>query len=198
MDDAIDLLDDDGTEYPQSFEVVRLGESATMLLLFTTGGERARLHWVADPAARGWQLCPGVGCPLCHCSQVANPAILLPVISVARRSVEVMWMFEQKGPGTLRTGLDPHLRGSDLSDKLFHVERHGSKFDVKVTPLGPSADRCVAAVKGFMAAREQGLRLRSAFHEYSAADLAELPEVQNMLAAHPGWHPPESPNASPV
>jgi hypothetical protein len=194
--DILDALDGGEAELPQTLDPVRLSESTSLLLVFTTDGQRESLHFVDDPAVNAYVPCPGAACPLCHCGQAPTAYYLMPVVNLARRAVEVLRISTRRGPGTLAAGLLPHLRGDDLANKLFRVQRTGAKFVVEVQALGVDADRCVSVVKGFLAAREQGLSLSSAFPEYSATDLAEVPAVQRMVDAIGGWKAPEHGDAA--
>lgn len=195
MVDLLEAIGSDEPEYPQTLEQVRLGTDPTFLLLFTKDVDIAALHYLSDPEAGGYVICPGANCPLCYCGKASKQVCLLPVVDVASRSVRVLRVSKARNPGALLSALLPHLEGGDLVDKLFAVARNGAKFTVTVQALGPNADRCTAVVQGFLEARKQGLDLLSAFASYSATDLADVAEVRRLLDACGGWDPKGSGNA---
>lgn len=193
MTDILDLADAASGAMSQPLEPVRLSENAALLLLFTRDAERVKLHFVSDPAVNSYVACHGPGrCPMCHCAQVPSDLALLPVVNVAVRAVQVLRISMRKGPGALMTLLTPHLRGEDLVNKLFRIQRLGAKYVVDVQALAPDADRCVVVVKDFDAAHKSGLKLSSAFPDFTPAELAEVPQVRQMLDSVGGWKAPEA------
>jgi hypothetical protein len=169
---------------------VRLSESPTAILAFTTDADEADLHFERDPTVNAYVLCPGTGCPLCHLAQQPEHFQLLPVVNIERRAVEVLRISMKRGPGTLAAGLLPHLRDPHIDEKYFVITRSGAVHAVVARPLGERADRCVDVIQAFRSGREGGLSLLTAFHSYSAEDLAEVPRVRRLLDADDGWSPP--------
>lgn len=177
-------------EFPELLEPVRLGPLPTALLLFTPDAEEVSLHFVADQAVRSYVPCPGDECPLCYCGVRPSPAFLLPVISIQRRCVQVLRVAQRRGPGSLFTMLAPHLGEEDMANKLYLIRRDGGRYLVETQDLGERADRCDRVITGFLKAREEGLRLTSAFPSYTSEELAEVEEVKRFLDAVGGWSAP--------
>ncbi len=190
MVDIQEVLEAEEPSGPEQLEPVRLGEEPSLLMLFTSDGERARLHFEPDSAVNGYLPCPGEGCPLCFLGQSPKDFALLPVLNLEKRAVEVLRISTRRGPGTLAAGLLPHLRDEAIENEVFSISRVGAKFRVEVRPLGERADRCTGVIEAFLRARGEGLSLLSAFAEYTAAELAEIERVRLKLDAVGGWTPP--------
>jgi hypothetical protein len=176
---------------PQRLEVVRLGANPALILCFTRDSEPARMHWEDDPTVHAHVPCTDGGCPACFSHEVPVAYHLLPVIEVEKRKVGVLMVSMARGPQSLAAHLLPHLRDSDVDNKLFVISRVQWKFDVTVRPLGERADRCTDIVKAFVAAHSRGLSLLSAFPKLSPADWAEVPRMRARLNTLGGWTPPE-------
>ena len=190
MADLLHIASEEEPEYPEVLEQVRLGLKPTYVLVFTRDVESVLTHYVEGPPVNGYVPCPGARCPICHVGDAPVKLHLLPVLSIARRAVEVLRISDRRGAGSLFSGLLPHLLGDDTAEKLFSITRNGAVFSVKVQALGEDADRCPGVIKGFVEAQEKGLSLRSAFPAYSAVELAEVPSVRRVLDARGGWEPP--------
>jgi hypothetical protein len=180
-----------GSDGPETLERARISAAPTLLMLFDDSVENVALHYVYDEAVNSYVPCPGVGCPACFLGEAPHPTFLLPVLHLARRAVQVLLVSPKRGPGTLASGLLPHLEDpTGYADKVFAVTRNGGKFTVRVHALGERADRCVSVVAGFVKARAEGLSLLAAFPEYSAVEFSEIGTVRRGLDAVGGWVPP--------
>lgn len=199
MVDILDLADEASGAMSQPLEPVRLSENATLLLFFTREAARAKLHFVPDPAVSSYVECMGPGrCPLCYCAQVPVDMALLPVVNAAMRAVQVLRIPTRRGAGMLMTHLIPHLRGDDVVNKLFRVQRLGAKYVVEVQALPHDADRCLDVVRDFETVRKAGLKLTSAFPDFTPAELAEVPQIRKMLDSIGGWKTPEGDSGAEV
>ncbi len=189
----VDILDAFGASGgPERLEVVRIGATATMLMLFTSDADPARLHWEDDPTVKSYVPCPGAGCPLCFVHEAQTEYQLLPVLELEKKRVGVLMVSMARGPFSLAAQILPHLRDKEIQDKLILVSRDRGKYSVTVRPLGERADRCASAIQAFAQVREAGLRLVTAFPKLSAVELAEVPRVRAKLDAMGGWQPPEA------
>ena len=183
----------DEQEPTKHLEPVRLSEDPSMLLLFTDEVDTAELHFVDDETVFAYVPCPKTGCPVCFLGMMPRTFHLLPVLNVVKRAVEVLRVSARRGPGTLASGLLPHLTGHGTENKLLLVTRHTSKFYVEVASLSDDADRCTKVIQSFLTARESDLSLLTAFPQFSATDLADVPSIRRALNAVGGWDETQNP-----
>jgi hypothetical protein len=178
---------------PEMLELVRLSKTPTLVQLFTADGAKVRLHYEEDETVRSYLPCPGDGCPLCYLGRAAEENFLLPAVSIKTGQVGVLRISLTRSPWSLAAGITPHLDSPDIADKVFEITRDGNRYRVQALPLGEDADRNERAIKGYLAACENGLRPSSALPEYTVAELAEVPSIRRLLNARGGWKPPQSP-----
>jgi hypothetical protein len=169
-----------------ALSAVRLGESDTLLVPFTTSMCRVETHYVDSDAHRGYVRCNGEGCLLCRVGRHRDTRDLLPVYDVVARAVAVLPVPPSVRPHALRPQLMPVLRRlKDGDDRLLlSVRKSGYEYKVGTAPLPDDADDGAAAVATFQAAFDAGeIDLASVWPRLDDDTLAGIPEVASAMRA---------------
>ncbi len=184
MANLFDLIQSSDEGPTTQLHELKLNENPSMVLFFTIEHtEDVPLHFQDDKEVDGYVPCPGEECPNCEIGDKSQAFLLLPAYSLDSRRVSVLKVSRRRGPGTLLGQLLPHLGGDDTTKKFFVLRRSGrsSTFEVSVRPLPQEADHGEDAIAAFLAAHKEGLKLSSAFPQYTAEELRRLPKVANRL-----------------
>lgn len=174
---------------PKSLQELRLGKEPSMVLLFTEEAEDVLLHYEKDEAVRSFVPCPGKDCPLCYVGSAPQKFLLLPVYNIETCRVEVLRIPTTRGPETLVASLLPLLKDPNISNKLFLLSRNIARYRVEIHDLSEDADRGIDAIQSFMEACGNGLKLVSAFPQWSAKELAGVERIRRKLDACGGYSP---------
>jgi hypothetical protein len=177
---------EDGGQPAAQLEVVRLTQSASTLVLFTTTMRRVYLHYLDYRAIKGYVRCNGKGCRLCSVGRARETRDLLPVYDVQNGAVAILPISPSLRPHALRPQLTRVLRDLAAGGKLQQVEiRSGDrKFLVNVLPLQPGADHGAAAVADFLERLDaRHVDLAAAYQRLDDEDLAKIDEVRALMAA---------------
>ena len=169
---------------------MRLGSEPAMALLFTADAQETRLHYIGDESVRSYVVCPGTGCPACHCGVEPRQFNLLPVFDVAACAVKVLRVSARRQQDGLGPLLLPHLRDKAIASKLILISRNGATYTLEARLLAAHANRGEAAIKAFLDELQAGLKLETSFPRMSPEELAEVPAITAKLAAIGGWQPP--------
>jgi hypothetical protein len=177
---------------------LRLGVEPTMALLFTADCDDVRLHYIGDESVKAYVICPGAGCPACHCAVEPQLFNLLPVLDVASGTVKVLRISARRQRGGLGPLLVPLLRSQDVGSRVILISRNVAQYRVESRPLGMHADRGEAAIKAFLDQKAGGLKLESAFPQMTHEELSDVPSIAAKLAAIGSWKPPSHEGSEPA
>jgi hypothetical protein len=174
-------------------KTVYLRDEPSMLLCFTPDAESANLHFEGDESVRRYLVCPGPGCPICFLGAVPIKHGLLPVFNVESCAVEVLQVSDKRGPNALGPLMTRVLADPDIASKVVFVTRSKSNvFAVTTQPLAETADHGEAAIRAFLEAQQNGLKLITAYWRPTATELANVERVRRKLEVKPGWQPPST------
>lgn len=183
MPKASDLFRGAVDDNPLVLKTVAIRGEPVMLRLFTDEYEDVSLHYENDDAVRGYLVCPGRGCPLCHLGNAPQLSHLFAVYNFETRAVEVLRVPASLGPGSLFSQLRPLFMDPGVADKLVTIAGAKGVYAVRSRELAATVDRGTAAITAYVDAAKAGLKLRSAFAVMTAKDLACVARIRVKLEA---------------
>jgi hypothetical protein len=179
----IDLL----TEFEASsldrtaLERVRLDESETAIIPFTTEAEGLDLHYCKEPDLTDYIACNGKNCILCQIGRAKTTRHLLPVFLPASGLIGVLPVSPSLRPRSLWPQLAQALK--DGSRKAIFVSRvQGDSYTVTAVPLQDDVADGAEVIKTFLENHQKGtIELASVFPMVTNEQLAAIPEIDRML-----------------
>jgi hypothetical protein len=161
--------------------VVRLDQSESIVVPFTSKITEAKLHYCEEPEIRGYLTCNGRKCVICRVGRQVDVRALLPVYHPATQSIAVLPISSSSRPGALRPQLLPILRsGRRVAIAIRKPDR--AVFLVSEIELRDGMDDGARIVKDFLDRwRDSKVDLASVYPRYDNAVLAAVPAIAAIL-----------------
>ena len=162
-------------------EPVRLNESETPIIVFTTEGESVQLHYNNEADIKGYSHCNGKDCVLCKIGKKVEEKITIPVYHAAEERVGILLVSTAMTPLALAPQLSPILESEKL--QIVFISRNGGKFTVTHKDLDPNVDAGESIIKRFSEQLDAGeVDITSVYPRISNERLAEVPEISRHMA----------------
>lgn len=162
-------------------ESVRLNESETPLIFFTTEGQSVQLHFCSEPDIKGYNHCNGEDCILCKIGKKVEEKIMIPVYHAAEERVGTLLISTTMTPHALMPQLAPIWESENL--QIVFISRSGGKYTVNHRDLAPGVDAGESIIKRFSEQLDAGeIDITSVYSRISNDLLAEVPEISRHMA----------------
>lgn len=184
-DTVVDLLDLLNTPQSAGLEVVRLGDSETAVIPFTSSGTKVKIHYCEEPEVRGYTHCVGKDCVLCRIGRKAEERTMLPVYLPAARVVGVLAVSPSLRPYALLPQLAPALKAAQPT--VAFIRRDGSRYHVTMRKLQPNDDAGADVIKAFLEKHKAGMNdIGAVYPRLTNDQLAAVSEIGSLLALKEG------------
>lgn len=164
--------------------VVRLDANERLLIPFTTGIRRCKLHFTDYPSLRGYTHCNENGCSLCRIGRQAEERDLLPMYDPQEKAVAVLAISPSLRPNALRPQLKPILERLQADSRiLIGIQKpDNTRFVVKAYPLPTAADDGADVILRFLEQFDAGrIDLGSVFPRLTNNQLTVVPEIADAM-----------------
>ena len=177
MAPKINILEGLGGSAKPDLERVKLDENETALVLFTTEGESAAVHYCDEHEIRGYVLCAEDRCILCRIGRKREDRRLLPVYLPTSYQVAVLSIGTSLRPNALLPQIASILQAE--KPLVAFVTRHGPKFTVSTSELPEDADAGELTIQEFLE-HADNVELTSIFQRLDNSQLASVPGIAEM------------------
>lgn len=180
MKNTVDILSYASAEPAATLKVVRLNESPTAVIPFTTQSVHVRTHYNDEADLKGTSLCGGNGCTLCAIGRRVDERLLLPVFLPIDNCVGVLPVPTTLTPHALLPQVHRELQAGE--HRVLFITRISTKYEVTSRPLDKSAKSGEKIIAAFLKDLESGaVDLTAVFPKHDNALLAGVPEIMRML-----------------
>jgi hypothetical protein len=168
-------------------EVLRLGESPTLVAVFTQVIGEAPTHYVEGANLRAEVHC-NLGregrCLLCDLRRPRTRRAILPIYEVSSCLIKAMLISDSRHSHALGPQLRAQLRAGGLDKRFLLLTRSGNRFTVQSVPAKEGHDMGESVVGPFAERLSNGrVELRRAIPTYPNAELWEIPELERAAEA---------------
>jgi hypothetical protein len=189
MRDAVDLWSSESaaSQPTATLTPVRLDGNLRPFVLFTTSVMPVILHYLKDPALKGYVRCNGDGCVLCKAGLKKEPRDLLPVHDYAAAQIGILPVGPAEQAGALRPILRNALPRVKNGERLVLNVRRLENYSHEGTVSTASAQvlsRATPAIEAFDRRIKAGeIDLAGTYPSPANETLADLETVKLVLEA---------------
>jgi hypothetical protein len=168
-------------------EVLRLGESPTLVAVFTQVIGEARTHYVEGANLRAEIRC-NLGrearCLLCDLRRPRARRAILPVFDVSSSQIMALLVSDNRQPNALGPQLRAQFRAGGLDKRFLLLSRSGNRFTVQSVPAKEGHDMGETIIGPFGERVRNGqVMLERAIPAYPNGELWDVPELERAAEA---------------
>lgn len=161
--------------------IIRISDSETPVMLFTTDYTRVLLHYNRDGEPSGYFHCNGDDCLACKVGFRLDERLLLPAYNPMERSVGYLSMSKNMRPNALLPQLLQHLAHPNFTELVLFITKMDYKFSVSAKQLPEDADRGESIIRRFVEEQGQGKHSPvNLFNRVSNNELYTVPVICEM------------------